>query len=59
MRDIQTIAGTWRLVAAGQASAALPTTHHATFGFSVQGGRVQGVIVRQDRDGGNSDRSGP
>ena len=42
MRDIQTIAGTWRLVAARQASAALPTPHHAKFVFSVEGGRVSG-----------------
>ena len=51
MRDIQTIAGTWRLVAAGLTSAALPTPHHAKFVFSVDGGRVRGAIVRQDADG--------
>ena len=51
MLDIQTIAGTWRLIAAGQTSAAQPTPHHAKFVFSVSEGRVRGAIVRQDRDG--------
>ena len=50
MRDIQTIAGTWRLIGAG-ASSALPTPHHVKFVFSVEGGRVRGTIVRQDDDG--------
>ena len=50
MRDIQTIAGTWRLIGAG-ASAALPSPHHVKFVFSVEGGRVRGAIVRQDDDG--------
>ena len=44
MRDIQTIAGTWRLIGAG-ASSALPTPHHVKFVFSVEGGRVRGAIV--------------
>ena len=37
MRDIQTIAGTWRLMGAG-ASSALLTPHHVKFVFSVEGG---------------------
>ena len=51
MRDIQTIAGKWRLISAGQASMALPTPHHVKFVFSVEGGRVRGAIARQDNDG--------
>ena len=47
MRDIQTIAGTWRLMGAG-ASSALLTPHHVKFVFSVEGGRVRGANVRQD-----------
>ena len=50
MRDIQTIAGTWRLIGAG-ASAALPTPHHVKFVFYVEGGRVRGALMRQDDNG--------
>ncbi len=50
MRDIQTIAGMWRLIGAG-ASPALPTPHYVKFVFSVEGRRVRGAIVRQDDDG--------
>ena len=49
--DIQTLAGTWRLIGAGQGPRAMPAPHQAQFVFSVEGGRVRGAIVRRDADG--------
>ena len=49
MGDIQTIAGTWRLLSADYAS--VPTSHYMEFVFSVEGENVRGAIQRRNADG--------
>ena len=56
MGDIQTIAGTWRLLSADYAS--VPTSHYMEFVFSVEGENVRGAIQRRNADGQSSGATG-
>ena len=49
MRDLETLAGTWRLTSAAHASR--PTSHYVKYVFSVEGGHVRGAIARHNDDG--------